>query len=167
MSIGVHEEGEVLEVIVAIVQQDIEAGSQKEFVLCRIVAQEGCGEAEKKRVFVSRDSEVGMEQASCRVHVNAPLPAGTVKPLRSEEVPRLRFDKAVWCDSRSRFCSQFGINEFEGSGVFPLRPRVELDDPGRKAFCTLCIWRKHVTRGRVEKDVDLRSCAARTARRTS
>ncbi len=167
VSLGVHEEGEVLEVVVTIVQQDIEAGSQKKFMLRRIVAQECRGEAEKKRVFVSGNSEVGMEQTGRRVHVNAPPSADAVKPLGDKKASCLRFNKSVWSDIRTGFGRQLGVNIFKRSGTFAICTCVELHYPWGEIFPMMRKWRENFASVGVEKDVRLWPGATGTSRRPS
>ena len=65
----VHQEGDVLEMVVAVVQKHVEAGAQEELALRGGVAQERGGEAEEDGVFVARDAEVGVQQPRGGVQV--------------------------------------------------------------------------------------------------
>ena len=84
--------------VVAVVQQHVEARAEEEFAPRGGVAKKRGGEAEEHGVFVARDAEVRMEQTRGGVQVEASAAGGAVEAPRGEEATGAGLDEAAGRD---------------------------------------------------------------------
>ena len=66
----VHEEGNILQVVVTVLAEDVERNTAEELDLASVIARQGIRQPEYERILVPRHAEIGMQQT--RSFIEAP-----------------------------------------------------------------------------------------------
>ena len=96
----VHQERKVLQMVVPVVRDDIEASAAKQLDFRRPVVRQGIRQPKEKRVFIARNPEIGMKKSRHTRHVDASTAVRAVETPCHEELARLRRDETACLDFR-------------------------------------------------------------------
>ena len=81
--------------IVTVVKENVQAGTEEEFALCGCISEKRGGEAENEGVFVAGCAEVRFEKSRCGMKMKPLSTRCAVKASCREEATCLGFDKSV------------------------------------------------------------------------